>query len=70
MPFFPLFLRSGTVLAETSKKNILKQMPYNGKLQVEPFQCDSFKSNGKAEAFLQGKKKMLNAIYIVFTYKT
>lgn len=30
-------------------------MLHHGKFQVEPFQCDSFKSDGKAEAFLQEK---------------
>lgn len=48
-----IFLGSGTVLAETSNKIIPKQ--YHGKLQVKPFQCDSFKSNDKIETFFQEK---------------
>lgn len=61
-----IFLGSGTVLAETSNKVILKQ--YHGKLQVEPFQCDSFKSNDKTEAFFKNKK--LNSICTAYVYRT
>lgn len=50
---FSLLLTSQIFLAETSKQIVLKQMLYHGKLQVEPLQCDSFKSDGKA--FLQEK---------------
>lgn len=60
-----IFLGSGTVLAETSNKIILKQ--YHGKLQVKPFQCDSFKSNDKTETFLQEKK--LNSIFFAYVYR-
>lgn len=65
---FSLFCGSRTVLAETSKKIILKQMLYHEKLQVEPHQCDSFKSSDKIEAFLQ--EKVSNTNCITYTYKT
>lgn len=58
-------LGSGTVSAETSNKIILKQ--YHGKLQVKPFQCDSFKSNDKTETFLQEKNCWILSSLPVFT---
>lgn len=61
-----ILLGSGSVLAETSNKIILKQ--YHGKLQVKPFQSDSFQSNDKTEAFLK-KKKKLNSIFIACVYR-
>lgn len=60
-----IFPGSGTVSAETSNKIILKQ--YHGKLQVKPFQCDSFKSNDKTQTFLQEKNCWILSSLPMFT---